>query len=1344
MLVTLLQESYGLPDIVANPSTKDYKRFEAMVGLQTSLLDQVKKVSIWVAQSHDMLSGAPHMRMPLLGKGDHAVLEQHITRSKLLAVKPPGIDALTHSANAIRSWKERASTIIENARQGTERCALQAIQGLIDEASRLAHTPTELAALQRMVTETRGMAAHLRRVFPYVTWSPFSRPAVTAVARKASTAAAGSSRKMSLDMLRYLHKYASSCPADYLECRRLGEHIAAAEDWITRCEEAVGKDAQDLKVLASLASESENVPVDLSAHVEKLASAITLAQDWMSRVQSAVPRSSKTRKGKGEDTVDLATLKSLLVEGAASAHSGGKNDSKNALSNVRVIVDKADEWLSRSQAALASRVGVETEALEALLREGNDIPVSMVETCLLQVEVDSREWSERARYATDAQRPEAKRAAHSDLLELLDEADTIRASLPEAAQAAHVIEGEAEIRRLEIASREWNLRADSCFGSNVQAPLVTLKELHAEGVKYPLDMEGRMQRISKSIAAATEWVASASQVIARVRSDIKSRMDTREEMVWTHEAVVRATDAEFAASAAPPLMLKDLATLINDVRNLGVSTPEEKTLQEYVDGVQEWLEKAKSMLPKKQRKKAGDYQKPSMANYTQTCEQSRELAIPCTTIVLKLCAEMDESRGWLARAQSLLEDSDMAMSKALDAVATVNGEDDDSDPQMDTVRRFYEDYIDMRKEADTSLAVSSPEEGLLNLRIATAEWAESADTALQHAEADNLPLEVAHRLRDEGQALWDRDHSFGPWPSCSPVGSDKGGWRMKTHAVLLDRVKAAAAAGQTATTAIAAIMKGLGPRKNRKVQQPLSTATSEQQQNAHSLEALEKVLLDANSANCIDVKLFGTFKIHLRKCRAAAEAAEKLFAETSEKPSIEQVRTVLEQMAALNLSLPCWAVLDRAFKTATSWETRLRQSGIETGLAPVELLRKLLEESKSIPVDLSAHVQVLEAATTEYCLCRGPSDGWMIGCEDCDDWFHGRCVGLQESDEVDNYICPRCSVHAFLKANRAQFLETKAKYLAEPSASVAGSTPNVAAPSSENGVACEAPLGLESITTLLQRAEALLCDPTEVRSDVADLHRNEGKMKLFYEQCQYIRDSCPPCTLTSAVAAWLKLQVWCSSVLTVLNEKPDLAAVTELIKLHGNIYVPPGADASLVLAPLALLVKEGTKWTTRAVEVMRGSWVASGVPTEAQLKEVKGVLDHILNMPVKHEIVPQLRAFYTAAKERLETDKSAQAVSGRKRSRKRPAPSRSRKHSTAKTAKTAPASVAEDEASAPRASGRKHDAISNDCAASAALQPPAKRLKPSPQVKMSVGMCLEVRVSDHSGQPRTFSAVVQE
>lgn len=47
-----------------------------------------------------------------------------------------------------------------------------------------------------------------------------------------------------------------------------------------------------------------------------------------------------------------------------------------------------------------------------------------------------------------------------------------------------------------------------------------------------------------------------------------------------------------------------------------------------------------------------------------------------------------------------------------------------------------------------------------------------------------------------------------------------------------------------------------------------------------------------------------------------------------------------------------------------------------------------------------------------YCICRKPDQGsWMINCEVCNDWFHGTCVSLEESDEplIDTYICPVCT-----------------------------------------------------------------------------------------------------------------------------------------------------------------------------------------------------------------------------------------------------------------------------------------------------------------------------------------------
>lgn len=49
---------------------------------------------------------------------------------------------------------------------------------------------------------------------------------------------------------------------------------------------------------------------------------------------------------------------------------------------------------------------------------------------------------------------------------------------------------------------------------------------------------------------------------------------------------------------------------------------------------------------------------------------------------------------------------------------------------------------------------------------------------------------------------------------------------------------------------------------------------------------------------------------------------------------------------------------------------------------------------------------------TLYCICKKPDNHkWMIGCDGgCDDWFHGSCVNMNQTDEdlVDKFICPLC------------------------------------------------------------------------------------------------------------------------------------------------------------------------------------------------------------------------------------------------------------------------------------------------------------------------------------------------
>ena len=46
-----------------------------------------------------------------------------------------------------------------------------------------------------------------------------------------------------------------------------------------------------------------------------------------------------------------------------------------------------------------------------------------------------------------------------------------------------------------------------------------------------------------------------------------------------------------------------------------------------------------------------------------------------------------------------------------------------------------------------------------------------------------------------------------------------------------------------------------------------------------------------------------------------------------------------------------------------------------------------------------------------YCTCRGPDDGsLMVQCDQCDEWYHGRCVEItpDEAADLGKYYCSAC------------------------------------------------------------------------------------------------------------------------------------------------------------------------------------------------------------------------------------------------------------------------------------------------------------------------------------------------
>ncbi|KAI3710834.1 hypothetical protein L2E82_40628 [Cichorium intybus] len=138
--------------------------------------------------------------------------------------------------------------------------------------------------------------------------------------------------------------------------------------------------------------------------------------------------------------------------------------------------------------------------------------------------------------------------------------------------------------------------------------------------------------------------------------------------------------------------------------------------------------------------------------------------------------------------------------------------------------------------------------------------------------------------------------------------------------------------------------------------------------------------------------------------------ASKLL-QASQKPSIHQIRRLLKEGLAINVSSQdyFWNRLTEIKDMGLQWATKAKEVSADSGALELHQVFELIDKGENLPLHFDNELKLLRERSMLYCICRKPYDRRpMICCDKCEEWYHFKCIKL--SWVPKDYICPACKL----------------------------------------------------------------------------------------------------------------------------------------------------------------------------------------------------------------------------------------------------------------------------------------------------------------------------------------------
>jgi hypothetical protein len=745
-----------------------------------------------------------------------------------------------------------------------------------------------------------------------------------------------------------------------------------------------------------LLKDSTKLSVEIPSH-HRLFEQIQKASKWAEKVRAALPgRAARAGRGGGrsshEDHHDdgddtAATLVRIHDLDELENESHGLPVSSMELQTLIKAREETHTWRARAISLLDTKNAPLYDA-EMLFNEGKELGVYCEEITTMETAVDDA-------YAW------VNKALKMDMP--TTSIEELKAHL-EASKALAITVTESTWLKNRITVRQW-----------------------AEDIKKMLLAKDPIDDAIKAVKEGEDLLDSADYEVApdeeKLLLTLKGHVDAGKKWEVKGRQAVQCANSKKEADRKS---LDEVAQIVREGANIPLNLEGFDFLQETVATTKAWLERAQPCLKGKQLTRRGTAQPlPTLEEAKQLVKEAPDLKIYVKEVAA-LIERVEDAESWNEEAEDCVSRWREEGAKVTFKELELSHEDFGLElPAMETVRKRVRalDWEEKARECFASIlerieGTGSSEKGSGKSSKASKKSQEEEEDLPEDALLDELHEEALDldelnpKLLEEVNSRWklvdewrqkadamlnpELDENGRPKQTIGPDEYDaliSEGKKLPAIVAKVDELEANLANHQVWFTAARELLASA----------PVPAAATGAGENGTAGEKATGG--DGKEQEKQKRRPFSDFKDLLKEVESEGDAFMC--------PERAQLTAVVTRCEEWNENLRM-ALLRRSSGSAgipsTAAGPGVDENRQEVQLNSKQVLQTILESIHAAILDVSGTGIPPETEDGQFCLCRQAGGVQMLGCDDCGDWYHLKCINVSASaaKTMNNYVCAPC------------------------------------------------------------------------------------------------------------------------------------------------------------------------------------------------------------------------------------------------------------------------------------------------------------------------------------------------